>query len=216
MADSKPGPELRELGVDLALVFAVDVSSSVDAGDYKLQMDGIAAALRKPLTLQYVQSGLQQKIAISLVQWSSVKKQVVTLDWEILADGSSIEAAAQRIETQPRQWSPGGTGMAAAIIFCAGLLKSFPIPARRKLIDVSGDGVDNEHGDVALARAAALANRITINGLPIINGSKIVQAYYRDQVIGGPGAFIEPAENVMAFGSAMERKLLRELQDLSS
>lgn len=216
MADSKPGAGLRELGVDLALVFAVDVSSSVDAGDYKLQMDGIAAALRKPLTLQYVQSGAQQKIAISLVQWSTAKKQAVTLKWQILSNGSSIEGAAHSIETTPRQWTPGGTGMAAALVFCAGLLRSFPIPARRKLIDVSGDGVDNEHGDVGLARAAALANGITINGLPIISGSEIIQAYYRDQVIGGPGAFIEPAENILAFGSAMERKLLRELQDLSS
>jgi hypothetical protein len=212
----KPASALSEIGVDLALVFAVDVSSSVDAGDFKLQMDGIAAALRKPLTLQYVQSGPNQKIAISMVQWSSVRKQVVTLDWQVLADSAGIEAAAVKIETGPRQWSPGGTGLAAALVFCAGLLKAFPIPARRKLIDMSGDGSDNENGDVALARAAALASGITINGLPILDGSDLIQAYYRDQVIGGPGAFIEPAANTMAFGAAMERKLLRELQDLSS
>ena len=216
MGAAKLASELSTVGVDLALVFAVDVSSSVDAGDYKLQMDGIAAALRKPLTLKYVQSGPEQKIAISVVQWSSIKKQVVSLEWQILADSASIENAARRIETQPRDWSPGGTGMAAAIIFCAGLLKAFPLPSRRKLIDVSGDGEDNEGGNVALARAAALANGITINGLPIIDGSKLIQAYYRDQIIGGPGAFIEPAANMLAFGAAMERKLLRELQDLSS
>ena len=106
--------------------------------------------------------------------------------------------------------------MAAALVFCAGLLKAFPLHARRKLIDVSGDGADNEGGNVMLARAATLASGITINGLPIIDGSKVIQAYYRDQIIGGPGAFIEPAENMLAFKSAMERKLLRELQDLSS
>ena len=216
MAESKQGSGLRELGVDLALVFAVDVSSSVDAGDYKLQMDGIAAALRQPLTLQYVQSGAQQKIAISVVQWSTAKRQVVTLPWQVLANGSGIETAAHRIETEPRQWSPGGTGMAAMIVFCAGLLKSFPIAARRKLIDVSGDGEDYEGGNVALARAGALAGGITINGLPILDGSTAIEAYYRDKIIGGPGSFIEPAENMMAFGAAMERKLLRELQDLSA
>jgi hypothetical protein len=216
MARRKSEAGLSNLSVDLALVFAVDVSSSVDSGDYKLQMDGIAAALRKPLTLQYVQAGPNQKIAISVVQWSSVKKQVVTLEWQILGDDTAIEAVARKIETQQRQWSPGGTGMAAALVFCVGHLKAFPLPARRKLIDVSGDGEDNENGNVPLARAAALANHITINGLPIISGSKLIQAYYHDKIIGGPGSFIEPAENVLAFGAAMERKLLRELQDLSS
>lgn len=205
-----------ELKVDLALVFAVDVSTSMDAGDYKLEMDGIAAALRKPLTVQYVQSGPSQKIAISVVQWSTASSQVVTLDWQILADGMGIEAAATQIETQKRQWDPGGTGMAAALVFCAGLLKAFPLPARRKLIDVSGDGQDNEGGNVALARAQTLANGITINGLPIIDGSELLQTYYHDQVIGGPGAFLEPATNIMAFGTAMERKLLRELQNVNS
>jgi len=204
------------IGVDLALVFAVDVSSSVDEGDYKLQMDGISAALRKPLTLHHVQAGPQRKIAISLVQWSSAKKQVVTLQWQILADRSGIEVAAKRIETQQRQWSPGGTGMAAALIYCVDLLNAFPLPARRKLIDVSGDGEDNEGGNVALARAAALASGITINGLPIIEGSEFIEEYYRSQIIGGPGAFLEPAANILAFGAAMESKLLRELQDLNS
>ncbi len=207
---------MSEIGVDLALVFAVDVSTSVDAGDYKLQMDGIAAALRNPLTLQYVESGLDRKIAISLVQWSSARKQVVTLDWQILGSAADIELAAHKIEAEPRNWSPGGTGMAAALVFCAGLLKAFPFAARRKLIDVSGDGEDNEGGDVALARAAVLASGITINGLPVIDGSKLIQIYYQTQVIGGRGAFVEPAENMISFKSAMERKLLRELQDLSS
>ena len=204
------------IGVDLALVFAVDVSSSVDEGDYKLQMGGIAQALRSPLALDYVQSGSQRKVAISVVQWSTAKTQVVTLDWHILVDGPSIEAAALSIETQERRWSLGGTGMAAALEFCTTLLNNFPMPARRKLIDVSGDGQDNEGGDVAHARALTLASGITINGLPIIEGSQYIEDYYRFQIIGGPGAFIEPAVNILAFGRAMQSKLLRELQDLDT
>ena len=204
------------LGVDLALVFAVDVSSSVDEGDYQLQMGGISQALRNPLTLHYIQSGPEQKVAISLVQWSTAKTQVVTLDWHILVDGPSIEAAAKAIETQPRRWSLGGTGLAAALVFCADLLKALPQPTRRRLIDVSGDGQDNEGGDVATARALTLAQGITINGLPIIEGSEHIENYYRTQVMGGPGAFIEPAVNILAFGKAMETKLLRELQDLDA
>lgn len=204
------------IGVDLALVFAVDVSSSVDEGDYKLQMGGIAQALRSPLALDYVQSGSQRKVAISVVQWSTAKTQVVTLDWHILVDGPSIEAAALSIETQERRWSLGGTGMAAALEFCTTLLNNFPMPTRRKLIDVSGDGQDNEGGDVAHARALTLASGITINGLPIIEGSQYIEDYYRFQIIGGPGAFIEPAVNILAFGRAMQSKLLRELQDLDT
>ena len=211
MADDK-----SVIGVDLALVFAVDVSSSVDEGDYKLQMGGIAQALRNPVALDYVQSGAHKKVAICLVQWSTAKTQVVTLDWHILADGPSIEAAALSIETQERRWSLGGTGMAAALEFCSALLNTFPMPARRKVIDVSGDGQDNEGGDVAKSRASTLANGITINGLPIIEGSQYIEDYYRFKVIGGPGAFIEPAVNILAFGKAMQSKLLRELQNLTS
>jgi hypothetical protein len=107
---------------------------------------------------------------------------------------------------------PGGTGLAAALDFSAALFGELPIVAGRRVIDVSGDGDDNEGGNVDRARDDAVAAGITINGLPIVNGSATLEAYYRRHVIGGPGAFLVPASNITAFREAMTRKLLREVQ----
>ena len=122
-----------------------------------------------------------------------------------------LEAIAQETEQAERHWQPGGTGLAAAVDFSVGLLETLPIAAGRHVIDVSGDGADNEGGDAARARNDALALDVTINGLPIITGSRELEAYYRDRVIGGPGCFVMPAENIWSFRDAMTRKLLREV-----
>ena len=198
--------------VDVALVLAVDVSSSVDAGDYQLQMQGIAAALRQKAVLEIIRGGPHHQVALTLVQWSTTPKQSVTLPWHILSTAADIAATARAIEVAERDYALGGTGMAAAIAFSAELLTRFSLRSDRKVIDVSGDGLENDGGDVPLARAGALQRGIVINGLPIISDSQLLVPYYRDVVIGGAGAFIEPAKNILAFGQAMGRKLIRELQ----
>ncbi len=200
---------------DLALVLAVDCSSSVDDGDYRLQMDGIAAALRNPPLFTAISTGPNRQIALTLVQWSSRKSQEVVVEWRVLASPMDLEAFAADVEKAERRWLPGGTGLAAAVIFSVALLQTLPISATRGVIDVSGDGEDNDGGDASLARNEALARGITINGLPIINGSRRLEAYYRNDVIGGRGAFVMPAENMFSFRDAMTRKLLREVGELS-
>lgn len=197
---------------DLALVLAVDVSSSIDAGDFKMQMQGIAFALRQPNIVDAIRAGVNGRIGLSLVQWSTRDSQTVSLPWITLASEADIEAAALLIENLERQWQPGGTGLAAAITFCARLLMRFPRLAARYAIDVSGDGEDNEGNDAGLARDAAVALGISINGLPILSGSAYLESYYRDNVIGGPGAFLVPIGNLLAFGDAMNRKLLHEVR----
>ena len=197
--------------VDLALVLAVDCSSSVDEGDYRLQMDGIAKALRNPPLYDAIAAGPYGRIALTLVHWSNLKSQVVAIAWGVIASKLDLEAAARRAETVERQWKPGGTGLAAAIDFSAALLRTLPAVATRRIIDVSGDGEDNEGGDVPRARRDALAQGITINGLPILYGSSTLKSYYRKNVIGGPGAFIMPARNMQSFADAMTQKLLREV-----
>lgn len=199
------------LAVDLGLVLAVDCSSSADAADYKLQMDGIASALRDPAVHDAIMSGTYRRIAIALVQWSTAQSQVTTLPWRILTGQRDLEAAAHAIETTERQWRPGGTGLAVAVDYSAALLQTLPVPAERRVIDVSGDGADNEGGNAAAARNRALARGISINGLPILYDSHYLYDYYHDQVIGGPGAFLEPAHDMRAFRDAMLRKLLREI-----
>ena len=198
--------------VDLALVLAVDCSSSVDAGDFRLQMDGIAAALRNPPLFEAIAAGSCQQIALTLVLWSNRNSQAIAIAWRVLSSRLELEAIAQETEKAERRWRPGGTGLAAAVDFSVSLLQTLPIAARRRAIDVSGDGTDNEGGDAARARDGALALGVTINGLPIISGSHELEAYYRDRVIGGPGSFIMPAVNILSFRDAMTRKLLREVR----
>jgi len=201
------------MAVDLALVLAVDCSSSVDAGDFRLQMDGIAAALRNPPLFEAIAAGSCQQIALTLVLWSSRDSQAIAIAWRVLSSRLELEAIAQETENAERRWRPGGTGLAAAVDFSVSLLQTLPIAARRRVIDVSGDGTDNEGGDAARARDGALALGVTINGLPIISGSHELEAYYRDRVIGGPGSFIMPAVNILSFREAMTRKLLREVRE---
>ena len=199
------------VAVDLALVLAVDCSSSVDVADFRMQMDGIAAALRNPPLFEAIAAGTYRRIALTLVQWSSRNSQAVAIAWRVLGSRLELEAIARETEKAERHWRPGGTGLAAAVEFSIALLETLPIAASRRVIDVSGDGEDNEGGDAARARDVALALGVTINGLPIINGSHEVEIYYRDRVIGGPGSFIMPAKDMRSFRDTMARKLLREV-----
>ena len=197
--------------LDLALVLAIDCSSSVDDGDYKLQMQGIAAALRNPALYAAIAAATYGRIALALVHWSTSKSQSLAIAWSSIASPEDLESIARQVESAKRKWTPGGTGLANAITFSAALLQTLPAVAARHLIDISGDGEENDGGDVDAARASALAQDITINGLPIVNGSPSLESYYRGAVIGGPGAFIVPARNLQSFAEAMSRKLLREV-----
>lgn len=198
--------------VDLALVLAVDCSSSVDAADFHFQMTGIADALRHPPVLDAILAGQHQRIAITVVQWSSRNAQKIAVPWKVLGTATDLEICARETEQAARQWLPGGTGLAAGLEFCIDLLLALPFAATRRVIDVSGDGEENEGGDVQAARERAAAMGLTINGLPILYGAQRIEAYYRDRVIIGPGAFVIPAADIRAFSSAMIQKLLREVQ----
>jgi hypothetical protein len=205
MASSDP------LTVDLALVLAVDCSTSIDAGDFRLQMDGLAAALRHPALAKAIAGGEHRQVAISLMLWSDRWNQHIVLPWTLLAGDASLEIAAQRIAVIKRRSQPGGTGLAAGIDYAALMLQALPFAADRRSIDVSGDGEDNEGNSAAAARDRAVAGGITINGLPILDGSSRLEAYYRTEVTGGPGAFVEPAADIMDFKDTILRKLLREI-----
>jgi Protein of unknown function (DUF1194) len=206
----------KAIAVDLALVLAVDCSSSVDEGDFRLQMDGIAEAVRNPPLLDAIAAGRFRQIALTLLQWSTRNSQQVVIGWRVLAQPTDLEAFAQDAERAKRHWLPGGTGLAAAVVFSIALLETLPILAGRRVIDVSGDGEDNDGGSAAHARDEALARGITINGLPIINGAQGLETYYRTQVIGGDDSFLVPAGNMFAFQDAMKRKLLREVVQLNA
>jgi hypothetical protein len=199
------------LKVDLALVLAVDCSSSVDAVEFRTQMEGIAAALRHPALHDAIAAGREHRIALMLVLWSGAQSQSVAMPWQVLATSQDLEAAATTIAAAHRDWQAGGTALALAIDYCANLLAAIPFAATRRVIDVSGDGIDNVTGTTETSRDRAVAQGITINGLPIAKGSQLLPVYYKTRVIGGRDAFVEPAADIHAFEGTILRKLLREI-----
>jgi hypothetical protein len=198
--------------VDLALVLAVDCSSSVDDTDFGIQTAGIAAALRHRALQDAIRQGRHKRIAVTVMLWSNERTRVIALPWRVVADGPELEAAAREIEGIRHDLPPGGTALAAAIDHAAQLLTALPFAAERRTIDVSGDGWENKGGNPAMARDRAVAQGITINGLPLTRGSKLLVPYYKAQVIGGPGAFVEPAETMLQMPDAILKKLLREIR----
>jgi hypothetical protein len=193
------------------LVLAVDCSSSVDPVEFRIQMEGIAAALRHPAVHDAIAAGRQRRIALTLVLWSGARSQSIAMPWHVLATEADLEAAAVEIAGARRVWQAGGTALAIAIDFAADLLTGLAFPATRRVIDVSGDGIDNVTSTASEARDRAVAQGITINGLPITKGSQLLPVYYKTQVIGGRDAFVEPAPDVAAFQGTILRKLLREI-----
>jgi hypothetical protein len=196
--------------VDLLLVLAVDASGSVDNDRFALQLQGYADAFRSPSVLTAIQGGALGAISVTMVQWTGPGQHASTVGWTVVRDAASAAALAQAIGASPRLLYGGGTSISGAIAHGMTLFPAETGDARR-VIDISGDGRNNRGPDVAPARAAALAAGITINGLPILTLEPDLEDYYRDEVIGGPGAFVVAAADYNAFAAAILRKLISEI-----
>jgi hypothetical protein len=198
--------------VDVNLVLAVDSSSSVDGEEFALQMEGIAHAFRDPALIAAIEGGTHHAIAVTLIEWSNATWQRENIGWTVIRDGASANAFADQSENAPRLIYGGATSISGALRFAMARLAASGQLAERAVIDLSGDGSNNQGAPVASARAAALAAGITINGLTIINEEPDLEAYYRGTVIGGPGAFVLAARDYEDFAHAILRKLLREIE----
>jgi hypothetical protein len=204
--------------VDVALVLAVDISLSMDQGEQLLQRTGYVEALRHPELLAAIQGGLFQRIAVTYVEWGSVAEQRVILPWTVIADAASAEVAARQLETTPISRSRS-TAISTALEFGTLLLDELGSEATRRVIDVSGDGPNNDGRTVLDARADVLARGITINGLPVMLrpmgfspwSIPDLDVYYADCVIGGPGSFILAVRDPADFKDAIRQKLLLEI-----
>ena len=207
--------------VDLLLVLSSDVSRSIDAPNFKLQRDGYAAAIVNPRVIQAIHSGALGKIAISFVEWSGVGQQEIVVDWTIIRDEATAKDFSARIIKAPRAFRDR-TSISGCIDFALAQFARAPFHANRHTIDVSGDGTQNAGRAVTDARDEALAKEVTINGLVILserrslndvhtNPSGGLDAYYRNNVIGGPGAFVMVAENFSSFGQTILNKLSAEI-----
>jgi Protein of unknown function (DUF1194) len=197
--------------VDLQLIFAVDASGSVNQYRFELQKRGYVAALRNPKVLSAILGGRMQSIAVSLFQWTGPFLQVPVLPWMLLKNEASIESAASQIESTPRKLFGGGTSISGAIDYSMGLFGQSPFKGERRVIDISGDGSNNGGRSVVRARDEAVAKDVTINGLPILAVEPSLDQYYRDYVIGGPGAFMIVADKFEDFADAILKKMIVEI-----
>jgi len=211
LADGGPLGAQTSTPVDLQLVLAVDASASIDPPEFELQTRGLAEAFRDPEVQAALQAPGRHGIAVALMQWSGRFQQVVAVDWTLIDDAPSAEAFARRVETMGRRFQ-AETGIANALTFAIRLLEQNRFSGGRQVIDVSGDGPSNSGADPGPVRDAAVAARITINGLAIVNEIPAVRPYYADHVIGGPGAFLMVAKDFRDFTRAIRQKLLREIR----
>ena len=212
---------------DLALVLVTDVSRSIDDGEFKLEKDGYAAAFTSPAVIKAIQGGAIGAIAVSYVEFASSFEVRTVLDWTMIRDAASARGFADRIVAAPRSaW--GRTSISAGIDHAMGLLAESPVAATRRVIDVCGDGTNNAGREVTEARDDAVKDGIAINGLAIINDHPMswtfahvqppggLVKYYRENVTGGPGAFVLEVHDFQSFGEAMTRKLITEIAGQAS
>jgi len=197
--------------VDLNLVLAIDASGSVDDERFDLQKQGYAQAFVSQRVLDAIRNGNYQAIAVSMIQWTGPTLQVVMVPWTVVKDRASAETVAAAINAAPRRIFGGGTSLSGAIDYAVQMLNAAPYRGMRKVIDISGDGSNNLGRPVEQARNEAVQQGIRINGLPILELERDLDQYFRENVIGGPGAFIIPVQNYNAFGEAIMRKLVTEI-----
>jgi hypothetical protein len=205
--------------VDLELALAVDVSGSIDPEEARLQRDGYLKALVDPLVLRAISGGERKRISLTYFEWASYGYQRLMVDWTVISDQASAEAFVKKLAAAPistERW----TSISGAIEFAMKRFEVSPYRGARRVIDISGDGRNNNGRDLEETRAEALALGIVINGLPIVNDrptrwgtppERDLDIYYRDQVIGGQGSFFIVADGFQSFADAIRTKLVREI-----
>jgi Protein of unknown function (DUF1194) len=201
--------------VDLALVLAVDASGSVNETRFELQKHGYAQAFRNPKVIDAIAAGAHQSIAVAMVQWTGPTLHVQAINWTRISDAVSARALADAIDASTRHLFGGGTSLSGAIDIGMIMLAASPFHATRRVIDISGDGSNNAGRPAEDARDEAVKAGVTINGLPISWIEPGLDHYYRDSVIGGPGAFVIGIDSYDNFADAILEKLVTEISALS-
>lgn len=205
--------------VDLELVLAIDTSTSVDPTEFDLQWRGLARAFLHPDVIGAIQAVGDLGIAVTMVQWAGRSSHRTSVEWTFIDDAASAARFSAKIAGAPRMMR-GFTDIGGAIRFSAQSIAQNGYEGSRKVIDVSGDGASST-GSPARARDIAVAQGITINGLVIYNealeldlgklASISLRQHYRDNVIGGPAAFLMIADDFDDFARAIQEKLVREI-----
>ena len=204
--------------VDVELVIAVDVSYSMDLDELAVQREGYAQAIVSREFLQALKSGPNAKIAVTYFEWSASSDQKIIIPWRVIDGPETADAVASEImQTPVRRGSR--TSISGAILFAMPLFEENPQHGLRRVIDISGDGPNNNGPPITPVREQALAKGLVINGLPIMvkepSYSKMdidnLDWYYEDCVIGGPGSFVVAIKDRENFKEAIRTKLVLEV-----
>jgi len=215
-----PGAAKAGTEVDLALVLAVDVSRSMDREEQELQRQGFIDAFRSPLVHDAIRKGTLGRVSVTYVEWAGVDDQKVIVPWTILDDAESATTFADELG-RTTIGRTGRTSISGVIDFGVKLLQQAGVEPMRRVIDISGDGPNSSGRSVEQARDEAVAQNITINGLPIMlkrpsgfGDMENLDLYYRDCVIGGESAFLVPVRERQQFAEAIRTKIIREIAAL--
>jgi hypothetical protein len=223
----RAGGASAPVAVDAAIVLAADVSRSIDDEEFALERRGYGDALRSQQLLDAISTGPHGAIALSYVEWAGDGEERVVVDWAVIRNQNDARAFVAAMNAAPRSFI-GRTAIGAAIDFSFALFAESAIETSRRVIDVSGDGTSNQGRLVTEARDAAVGAGAVINGLAIFNRKAAAAGgylamhtnppgglaqYYRENVIGGPGAFVAQIDDFRSFGDAMMRKLVEEISD---
>ena len=195
----------------LALLLALDVSSSVDAEEYALQRDGLASALDAPAVRNAILDS-SGHVNIAIYEWSGRRQSTVVSDWIALRGDEDIDRLITNLTTAQRSHTRFPTALGYALGFGATMLSKGPI-CDRQVIDVSGDGENNDGFAPYLAYKNFPFNNVTVNGLAVLGSAPNVLEYFQREVRFGVGAFVETSYGYDGYRQSMTRKLLRELND---
>ncbi len=208
---------------DVAIILAVDVSRSIDDDEFQLQRRGYAEAFQNPAVITAIRGTPRGAVAVAFMEWAGADFQRVVIPWTVISDAESGQLFAEQLLREPRSFY-GWTSISGALDFSVRMFETLPFQVQRRVIDVSGDGVNNSGRPAATARDAALQRGISINGLVIMNDNPnpgyggafqpALDQFYRDNVIGGPGAFVVAIDDFESFAYAILNKLIREISSL--
>ena len=208
--------------VDITLVLVDDVSRSIDDSEFDLQKEGYATAFTDPEVLAAIQGGANGSIAVQYIEFASSYEVKTVVDWSVIRDAASAREFVQKFSAAPRSaW--GRTAIGSGIEAAMKSLEHPPFETTRRVIDVCGDGTNNNGPEVSGVRDDAVEAGIIINGLAIINDHPVswtyahvqppggLDKYYRENVTGGTGSFVLTIHDFHSFADAIKRKLINEI-----
>lgn len=211
--------------VDVALVIAADVSFSMDREERRLQQTGFVAAFRNPDVIRAIESGPAGRIAVTYIEWGGRGRHRVVVPWMVIGDAAGARDFAALLERSTPARFNRGTSIASALAKAHEMLRTGGFASARRIVNISGNGIEQDGAELARVRAELVADDITINGLPIVydkpledirdalamRDPSLLLDHFEREVIGGAHAFVEPVVSVESYGTAIGRKILREI-----